>query len=99
MLLKPGYKGVYMSRTFATKHKLMPKKVRSNGCCLPSDRGGLLIKSQYAPGIGGYTGMKAIGSIPITVGTKTASHPVMVNEETHFDVVLGRQWLERMNVK
>lgn len=43
--------------------------------------------------------MKTIGPVPITVGSKTASHPAFVNEESHFDVVLGRQWLERMNVK
>lgn len=95
MLLKPGYKGVYISRSFATKHKLMPQKV-SRDYFAP---GGRLNRKQYAPGIGGYVGMKTIGSIPITVGSKTASHPAFVNEENHFDVVLGRQWLERMNVK
>lgn len=31
MLLKPGYKGVYVSRSFATKHKLLPQKVGQSG--------------------------------------------------------------------
>lgn len=50
-------------------------------------------------GSSGYTGLKTLGNVPITVGSKTALHTALVNEEEHFDVVLGRQWLERMNVK
>jgi hypothetical protein len=37
--------------------------------------------------------------IPITVGSKTASHPVMLSEETNFDCVLGRSWMEKMGIK
>jgi hypothetical protein len=40
----------------------------------------------------GYAGLVNLGSIPITVGSKTASHPVMLSEETNFDCVLGRSW-------
>jgi hypothetical protein len=50
-------------------------------------------------GSSGYTGLKTLGSIPITVGSRTVSHQAMINEEMHFDVVLGRSWVERMNVK
>jgi hypothetical protein len=50
-------------------------------------------------GAGGYTGMKTLGNVTITVGSKTASHPAFITEEEHFDVVLGRQWLERMAIK
>ena len=50
-------------------------------------------------GAAGYTGLKTLGPISITVGTRTQSHPAFVNEEEHFDVVLGRSWLEKMGVK
>ena len=50
-------------------------------------------------GSAGYTGLKTLGNVPITVGSRTASHPALINEEQHFDVVLGRQWLEKMAVK
>lgn len=47
----------------------------------------------------GYTGLCTLGKIDITVAGRTASHQAMISEEAHFDVVLGRQWVERMNVK
>lgn len=54
---------------------------------------------QHGPGMGGYTGLKILGNVPITIGSRTAIHNVMLSEEQHFDVVLGRQWVEKMNVK
>ena len=50
-------------------------------------------------GLAGYTGLKTLGNVQITVAGRTKSHPAFVNEEDHFDVVLGRQWLEKMGVK
>jgi hypothetical protein len=50
-------------------------------------------------GSSGYTGLKSLGNVSITVGSKTASHLAMINEEQHFDVVLGRSWLEKTGVK
>ena len=50
-------------------------------------------------GSSGYAGLKIIGNVEITVGSHTGTHSALVNEEQHFDVVLGRQWIERMNVK
>lgn len=50
-------------------------------------------------GSSGYTGLKALGNVSITVGGKTALHPAMISEEHHFDVILGRQWLEKVGVK
>jgi hypothetical protein len=49
--------------------------------------------------MGGYTGLKILGNVPITVGSRTAVHNVMLSEEQHFDVVLGRQWVEKMVIK
>lgn len=50
-------------------------------------------------GSGGYTGLKVLGNISITVGSKTSTHLAMISEEEHFDVVLGRTWLEKTGIK
>lgn len=55
--------------------------------------------TQYGMGHGGYAGLRTLGNVPITVAGRTMSHPAMINEEMHFDVVLGRTWVEKMNVK
>jgi hypothetical protein len=47
----------------------------------------------------GYTGLKVLGNISITVGSKTGTHLAMISEEEHFDVVLGRVWLEMTGIK
>ncbi|KAJ9101483.1 hypothetical protein QFC19_005134 [Naganishia cerealis] len=79
MLLKQGYRHVYVSRPFALKNGLIPK---TSGM-----------------GTYGYAGLVNLGQLPITVGSKTASHPVMLSEETNFDCVLGRSWMEKMGIK
>lgn len=106
MLLKQGYRHVYVSRPFALKHGLIPKSVSP----LQSHLGIPLIASlppppsspspaQSSMGTYGYAGLVNLGQIPITVGSKTASHPVMLSEETNFDCVLGRSWMEKMGIK
>jgi len=50
-------------------------------------------------GSSGYTGLKSLGNIPITVGSRTGLQPALISEEQHFDVVLGRSWLEKMVIK
>jgi hypothetical protein len=52
-----------------------------------------------SPGYYGYTGLVNLGSWAIKVGSKTQSHTVMLSEEIHFDVILGRTWMEKMGVK
>lgn len=54
---------------------------------------------QSAMGTYGYAGLVSLGQLPITVGSKTASHKVMLSEESNFDVVLGRAWAEKMGIK
>ncbi|ORX34933.1 hypothetical protein BD324DRAFT_662036 [Kockovaella imperatae] len=58
-----------------------------------------LVHDKYSMGAAGYTGIKILGPISITVGSRTAEHQAMINEEQHFDVVLGRLWVEKMAVK
>jgi hypothetical protein len=39
------------------------------------------------------------GEWPITLGRTTTSHMVYLSEESHFDIVLGRSFMERRSVK
>lgn len=40
-----------------------------------------------------------VGEWPITLGSTTTRHAVYLSEENHFDVVLGRSFMERRSVK
>jgi uncharacterized membrane protein len=55
--------------------------------------------SQAQVGVGGYSGLQILGNVPITVGSRTGIHTVMLSEEPHFDIILGRAWIEKMNIK
>ncbi|GAB1517890.1 hypothetical protein RhiTH_000945 [Rhizoctonia solani] len=75
MLLKKGYRHVYVSRAFAKRHGFIPRDA--------------------VPGLYGFNGLVHIGKWPITLGRTTTQHDVYLSEETHFDVVLGRAFMER----
>jgi len=79
MLLKKGYRHVYMSRAFAKRHTFIPKDA--------------------APGSYGYSGLVDIGKWPLTLGHTTTTHTVFLSEETHFDIILGRSFMEVRGVK
>ncbi|KAH9945863.1 uncharacterized protein BXZ73DRAFT_36856 [Epithele typhae] len=79
MLLKSGYRHVYISRKFAIKHGFIPRDA--------------------APGHYGYGGLVNLGKWPIAVGRTRSSHAVYLSEESHFDVVLGRSFVERRQIK
>jgi hypothetical protein len=79
MLLKNGYRHVYISRAFAKRHNFIPPDA--------------------TPGYYGYSGLISIGQWPLTVGSTTTTHAVYLSEETHFDVILGRSFQEKRNVK
>jgi len=79
MLLKAGYRHVYISRKFATRHGFIPQDA--------------------APGQYGYSGLVNIGKWPITVGKTKTTHAVYLSEESHFDIVLGRSFMEKRQVK
>lgn len=78
MLLKKGYRHVYVSRAFAKRHGFIPRDAM--------------------PGLYGFNGLVHIGRWPITVGRTTTQHDVYLSEESHFDVVLGRAFMERRAV-
>ncbi|EUC61698.1 hypothetical protein RSOL_404920 [Rhizoctonia solani AG-3 Rhs1AP] len=75
MLLKKGYRHVYVSRVFAKRHGFIPRDAM--------------------PGLYGFNGLVHIGKWPVTLGRTTTQHDVYLSEETHFDVVLGRAFMER----
>jgi len=79
MLLRSGYRHVYISRKFAIQHGFIP--------------------SDAAPGHYGYGGLVNIGKWPITVGRTKTTHSVYLSEESHFDVVLGRSFVEFRRIK
>lgn len=79
MLLKNGYRHVYISRKFALKHGFIP--------------------ADAAPGHYGYSGLVNIGKWPLTVGRTKTLHSVYLSEESHFDVVLGRSFMEMRQIK
>jgi len=79
MLLKSGYRHVYVSRKFAMRHHFIPEDA--------------------APGHYGYSGLVNIGKLPVTVGRTKTTHVVYLSEESHFDVVLGRSFMEKRQVK
>lgn len=54
---------------------------------------------QSAMGAYGYAGLVNVGKLPITVGSRTEKHTVMISEEVNFDVVLGRSWMEKMGIR
>lgn len=79
MLLKNGYRYVYISRKFAMRHGFIP--------------------ADAAPGHYGYGGLVNIGKWPITIGHTKTVHSVFLSEESHFDVVLGRSFMEKRMIK
>ncbi|KAF8552517.1 hypothetical protein OG21DRAFT_1415950 [Imleria badia] len=87
MLLKSGHRHVYISRKFALKHGFIP--------------------ADAAPGHYGYGGLVNLGKWPVTLlpatslspGPETVSIPVYLSEEPHFDVVLGRSFFERRQIR
>ncbi|KAG8853527.1 hypothetical protein FRB96_008129 [Tulasnella sp. 330] len=57
------------------------------------------VPKDTAPGHYGYTGLVQIGKWPITLGKTTTTHDVYLSEEAHFDVILGRSFMETRGIK
>lgn len=107
MLLKNGYRHVYISRKFALRHGFIP------GDAAPGHYGysGLVNLGKWP------ITLKTAADFPDTTQTngisnaaqssnhmrpsksKTVSVPVFLSEEPHFDVVLGRSFFEKRQIK
>lgn len=96
MLLKNGYRYVYISRKFALRHGFIP------GDAAPGHYGyGGLVKcvspsSLVTPDL---RDTPSLGSWPVKVGKTKTVHTVYLSEEAHFDVVLGRSFWEARQVR
>lgn len=101
MLLKNGYRHVYISRAFAKRNGFIPDDAT------PGNYGytGLISIGTFSltflkypkPNAGLHT--HPLGEWPVTLGSTTTTHQVYLSEESHFDVVLGRSFMERRSVK
>lgn len=97
MLLRSGYRHVYISRKFAIQNGFIPSDAA------PGHYGyGGLVK--YASSLLHRTStyrynIDSIGKWPITVGRTKSTHSVFLSEESHFDVVLGRSFVEFRGIK
>ena len=98
MLLKAGHRHVYISRKFALKHGFIPNDAA------PGHYGysGLVNLGKWpitlVPAVlpGPAIGASANAKSP---KPKTVSIPVYLSEEPHFDVVLGRSFFERRQIR
>jgi len=115
MLLKSGYRHVYMSRKFALKHKFIPADATPGYY----GYGGLVnlgtwpvtlapSSSSASPSISPSHLLSRPSSLHKStkdghdakqVKPKTTLVPVYLSEEPHFDVVLGRSFLDRRQIR
>lgn len=116
MLLKSGYRHVYISRKFATKHGFIPADaapghygygglvnigtwpimLRPLGSSSLESHHQHTNHSAAQNGDGAGAGGKGKKEVPIP---KSTPIPVYLSEEPHFDVVLGRSFFERRQIK
>jgi len=118
MLLKNGYRNVYISRKFAIKHGFIPSDAAPGNY----GYGGLVNLGKWPITLTPASSFPDSGSPPATPQnqglsspspqvrgantskrsgqkSKTVSVPVYLSEEPHFDVVLGRSFFERRQIK
>ncbi|KAG1800040.1 hypothetical protein EV424DRAFT_437792 [Suillus variegatus] len=107
MLLKNGYRHVYISRKFALRHGFIP------GDAAPGHYGysGLInlgkwpITLKTAADFTDSTQTNDVSNAAQSLNnlqpskSKTVSVPVFLSEEPHFDVVLGRSFFEKRQIK
>jgi len=108
MLLKNGYRHVYISRKFALKHGFIPSDAA------PGNYGysGLVNLGKWPITLktaADFTDTTQTNGVPDTAQgssshlrpsrSKTVTVPVFLSEEPHFDVVLGRSFFEKRQIK
>jgi len=101
MLLREGYRHVYISRIFAAKHAFIPKDA------VPGHYGygGIVHIGKFPITLPGTrdastnSNAPSSSSSPSKIHHTTTTHTIYLTEETHFDVVLGRAFIERRGVQ
>ena len=105
MLLKNGYRHVYISRKFALKHGFIPCDAAPGhygyGGLVNLGKWPITLKtavdSTDTPQTDGAPAQPSSHLRPSK--SKTISIPVFLSEEPHFDVVLGRSFFEKRQIK
>jgi len=101
MLLKSGYRHVYISRKFASKHGFIPADAAPGHY----GYGGLVNLGKWpitllpAVASGPKAGIFSISNSQPLPKPKSVSISVYLSEEPHFDVVLGRSFFERRQIR
>jgi hypothetical protein len=99
MLLKSGHRHVYISRKFALKHGFIPADAAPGHY----GYGGLVNLGKWpitlSPATPPEVGVSTNGNAQPPPKPKTVSIPVYLSEEPHFDVVLGRSFFERRQIR
>jgi hypothetical protein len=107
MLLKSGYRNVYISRKFALKHGFIPSDAAPGnyGYSGLVNLGKWPITLKTAAEFAETTQTNGV-SDPVQGPShlrpnksKTVTVPVFLSEEPHFDVVLGRSFFEKRQIK
>jgi len=102
MLIRSGHRHVYMSRKFALKHGFIPTDAAPGyyGYTGLVNLGKwpitLMPATSHSPG---QVGMATSGHSQPPPKPKSVSVPVYLSEEPHFDVVLGRSFFERRQIR
>jgi len=103
MLLKAGYRHVYISRKFAIRHGFIPKDAAPGHY----GYGGLVNIGTWPITLTPSSSFNAHPDAPPTQKTKDKSDTklkptligVYLSEEPHFDVVLGRSFFEKRQIR
>lgn len=97
MLLRAGYRHVYISRKFAIKHGFIPKDAAPGHY----GYGGLVNIGTWPITLKSSSSMSSHPDAPAQ--SHTAPQPTLVGvflaEEPHFDVVLGRSFFEKRQIR
>lgn len=99
MLLKSGHRHVYISRKFALKHGFIPADAAPGHY----GYGGLVNLGKWPITLtttpGPEVGISTNGNSQRPPKPKSVSVSVYLSEEPHFDVVLGRSFFERRQIR
>ncbi|KAG6337088.1 hypothetical protein ID866_1999 [Astraeus odoratus] len=102
MLLRKGYRHVYMSRKFALRHGFIPADAAPGhygyGGLVNLGRWPITLKVT-SPSGPPTTQRPSSDDLLSRPKSKTVSVPVYLSEEPHFDVVLGRSFFDSRQIK
>jgi hypothetical protein len=107
MLLKNGYRHVYISRKFALRHGFIPEDAAPGhyGYSGLVNLGKWPITLKTAADFTDGTQTNGVSNASPSLNhlrpskSKTVSVPVFLSEEPHFDVVLGRSFFDKRQIK